>query len=278
MLEIHRLARSSDWSKTSTSNLFKLLADLILPAGNRLPSSFHATAKELAAFGVGYQVTPSCPKDCCILKDEHVGKEQCPTCEEPIYDHAGRLLKVFRHICLTAAMQQMYQTRASAELMRAPDARQDVMHDIWGELHAAPASVHRHLGSTPNPAARCCLLRFGLAIRKLGWKCAVTNAVCRWSQSHRPQEKAPGVLCRPPQCFVGAVCGRLQPVQLWANKRDAVCPCGVQSPASGESPSIAWRHHSADGGHAQSVSVQWIPFRIYPNNRVSSMCPGAHPA
>ena len=131
VLEIHQLARRSDWSKTSTSNLFKLLADLILPAGNRLPPSFHATAEELAAFGVGYQVTPSCPKDCCILKDEHVGKELCPKCNEPIYDDAGRPHKVFRHICLTAAMQQMYQTRATAELMRTPEARQDVMRDIW---------------------------------------------------------------------------------------------------------------------------------------------------
>ena len=67
----------------------------------------------------------------------------------------GQPLKVFRHICLTAAMQQMYQTRASAELMRAPDARQDAMRDICGELYAAPAFVHKHMDLTATPSVRC---------------------------------------------------------------------------------------------------------------------------
>ena len=53
VLDNHQPARSSDWSKTSTSNFFKLLADLILPSGNCLPPSVHATAKELAALKWG---------------------------------------------------------------------------------------------------------------------------------------------------------------------------------------------------------------------------------
>jgi len=127
---IEQLARDSNWSQRSKSQLYELLHTKLLPVGNNCPADAHEATKLLSPFGVGYSISACCINDCIVYSGSNSVLSQCPSCESPAAVD-GLSAKQFRHVFIIQVLRRLYHTKASAEMMRAPQPNLDVLTDIW---------------------------------------------------------------------------------------------------------------------------------------------------
>jgi len=130
---IEQLARDSNWSQRSKSQLYELLHTKLLPVGNNCPADAHEATKLLSPFGVSYSISACCINDCIVYSGSNSVLSQCPSCESPAAVD-GLPAKQFRHVSIILVLRRLYHTKASAEMMRAPQPNLDVLTDIWGKL------------------------------------------------------------------------------------------------------------------------------------------------
>ncbi len=126
-------------SKSAISDLYKLLSQQLLPQGNRLLSDFYAASKMLAPLSTGYRVMPACPNDCHV-SDKAGVNQTCPECGSKLNNERGSILKPFREVSLSRALQlQFLDKRLSQEIetSKASPESSGLMKDIWGRYNTS---------------------------------------------------------------------------------------------------------------------------------------------
>lgn len=159
IIELHKIARTSNWSKTSLDSLYKLLKGKLLPKENKLPSNVKAVSKLLAPYGVGYKVVPCCQNDCVVFDGEYGGSEICPHCRIEAFDPDDKPHKVFRQTPLPAVIRQLFQCPDIANDLKAPVSNSDRMEDIWGMLRPSASQQVSCLRWFPSAVESASCLR-----------------------------------------------------------------------------------------------------------------------
>jgi hypothetical protein len=134
LLCIHILAKESNWSKTSIGKLIKLLHGRLLPANNNMPENMHQSSKILASMGPSYQSSPACPNACSVIGPESADATECGVCKAAIYNTNGKAFFVLRHTSLVKNFQRLFQSKSTAQQLRAPLPNNQLWGDVWGAL------------------------------------------------------------------------------------------------------------------------------------------------
>ena len=164
ILVLQDLGGCHNFSKLALDELYQLLADQLLPIGNRLPRSFYKVAKALSSFGVTYSQVPACPADCALLEKQHQDATQCPVCEVDVMLSS----KVFHRSSLITSLRRMFLSPDVSRLLRAHQqapAGSGRLHDVWGMLSV--------------PTCICWSLRHDMAVHKL-MPCKRSCAALYW--------------------------------------------------------------------------------------------------
>jgi hypothetical protein len=144
------------------NEMLHLLAKVILPMPNSLPSSEGSASSMLSRLGLKYHAIDSCKNGCVLFRHRYANMEACPMCLAPRYRTVGLSRvphKVLRLFPLIPRLRRMFSTPHLASLMTwhgeniSTDGKMRGPHDSpqWDHIRANHAEFERdsrniHLG------------------------------------------------------------------------------------------------------------------------------------
>ena len=119
-LMLLNVCRTHKVTNACISELLLLLAKVILPKPNSLPTSELMATNMLGRLGLRYDCIDVCRNGCVLYRHEHAELESCPVCHASRYKTVGLSrvpLKVLRHFPLGPRLRRMFSTPELASLM-----------------------------------------------------------------------------------------------------------------------------------------------------------------
>ena len=112
--------RTHKVSNACINELLHLLAKVILPKPNALPTSEGNASKLLTSLGLSYKTIDVCKNGCVLFRDRNSEMESCPVCHVSRFRRVGMSKvphKVLRHFPLIPRLRRMFSTPQLAALM-----------------------------------------------------------------------------------------------------------------------------------------------------------------
>jgi hypothetical protein len=136
------------------NEMLHLLAKVILPMPNSLPSSEGSASSMLSRLGLKYHAIDSCKNGCVLFRHRYANMEACPMCLAPRYRTVGLSRvphKVLRLFPLIPRLRRMFSTPHLASLMTwhgeniSTDGKMRGPHDSpqWDHIRANHAEFER---------------------------------------------------------------------------------------------------------------------------------------
>ena len=112
--------RTHKASNACISEILHLLAKVILPLPNSLPSSEGNATRLLTRIGLRYKTIDVCKNGCVLFRDRNAELESCPVCHASRFRTVGMSKvphKVLRHFPLIPRLRRMFSTPQLAAFM-----------------------------------------------------------------------------------------------------------------------------------------------------------------
>ena len=119
-LMLLNVCRTHRATNACISEMLHLLAKVILPSPNSLPSSEGVASSMLNRLGLKYDAIDCCKNGCVLFRQGYVDMETCPICHAPRFRKVGLSkvpYKVLRHFPLIPRLRRMFSTPHLAALM-----------------------------------------------------------------------------------------------------------------------------------------------------------------
>ena len=119
-LMLMNVCRTHKATNACISELLRLLANVILPSPNSLPSSELLASKMVSRLGLRYVAIDACRNGCVLFRRQHAEMDTCPVCNAPRYRRVGMSnvpIKTLRHFPLIPRLKRMFSTPQLAALM-----------------------------------------------------------------------------------------------------------------------------------------------------------------
>ena len=160
-------------SNVFIDELLRLLAKIVLPSPNHLPTSEYEASKEMKRLGFGYNTIDACVRGCALFWKDNKDADSCPKCHAPRWKQLGASRvprKVLRHFPIIPRLQRMFGTEAQSNLMtwhsrnRSVDGKMRMVADSpqwrfvdskWPEFAEEPRNIRLGLAANGlNPFAQ----------------------------------------------------------------------------------------------------------------------------
>lgn len=119
-LMVMNVCRTHKATNALISEMLHVLANVILPSPNSLPSSEGLASRMLGRLGLRYDAIDACRNGCVLFRKGNADLEACPVCHAPRYRRVGMSrvpMKVLRHFPLIPRLRRMFSTPHLAALM-----------------------------------------------------------------------------------------------------------------------------------------------------------------
>jgi hypothetical protein len=114
------VCRTHKATNACINELLQLLAKVMLPTPNSLPSSEGVASRMLGRLGLRYNAIDACKNGCVLYRQGNAELDMCPICQHPRFRRVGLSRvphKVLRHFPLIPRLRRMFSTPHLAALM-----------------------------------------------------------------------------------------------------------------------------------------------------------------
>ena len=147
-------------SKESFSKLLNTLHKFVLPAGNKLPSSYQQAQATIQGLLVPLKEYDCCTNDCIIFRDgpreSYESLENCPKCgSERFHPHTRVAKKKFKYIPLAPRLRRMFANKKVSQLLQGHGGEHPGNKTSISDLHQTNTwksfySVNGHFKGDPR--------------------------------------------------------------------------------------------------------------------------------
>lgn len=114
------VCRSHKATNACINEMLSLLANVMLPSPNSMPSSEWIASRMLGRLGLKYDMIDACKNGCVLFRKTYASLDTCPVCHSPRFKRVGKSrvpVKVLRHFPLIPRLRRMFSTPHLAALM-----------------------------------------------------------------------------------------------------------------------------------------------------------------